>query len=305
VRPKLHFVNSPKLLVHPVATGRLACVDLAFAAREHHERSTKLFLRAAGERLAAFVDHHPHPAWAEHAADPRFTLVKKTEAPGCPELVTPARVQAAGPLDHLYAHADFDGLVSAVKWLAGGVPPWPEADEDARAVDAPGRGFRLGAHGKRLADAVEQSRDVQSDGKHAAFLQRLTDGLLAGLEDGAPTPEPLEAELQRLVAERERRIAAVRPLLDEAEGDLPGIVRLRLTRSLPPADKKFVLRELEERAPIAVLEEPGRLTVATFDDALPLTEVPELHGTDGFAWGRTTMYEVRDALAALLARAGR
>lgn len=295
---RLHFVNSPKLLVHPPAEGRIACVDLAFAAREHHARSTKIFLREAGARLALFVDHHPHPAWADHAGDPRFVLVQKRDAPGCPELVTPARVQAAGAIDHLFAHADFDGLVSAVKWLAGGAPPWPEADEDARAVDAPGRGFSLSAHGRRLSDAVEQSRDVVSDGKHDAFLRRVAAAMLEGKE-----PAELSTELDKLVQERARRIAAARPLLEQAEGDMPGIVRLRLTRTLPPADKKFVLRELETRARIAVLEEPGRLTVATFDDALPLTEVPELHGTDGFAWGRTTMTEVRDGLVALLARA--
>ncbi len=296
--PRLHFVNSPKLLVHPPAEGRLVCVDLAFAAREHHARSTRVFLREAGDRLALFLDHHPHPAWVEHAADPRFVLVHKRDAPACPELVTPARIAAAGAIDHLFAHADFDGLVSAVKWLAGGVSPWPEADEDARAVDAPGRGFLLSPRGQRLSDGVEQSRDVQSDNKHDAFLRKVVRALVEGQE-----PAELSEELDRLVVERARRIALARPLLDEAESDLPGIVRLRLARTLPPADKKFILRELETRARIAVLEEPGRLTVATFDDALPLTEIEALHGTDGFAWGRTTMMEIRDELGKLLERA--
>src|SRR5712664_3801658 len=133
------FVEQPGNLPAPPAEGRVAVVDVAFAGGENYEKSTVPFLEALGDRLAIWVD-------------PRFVLVPNRIAHACPELVTPEVVSRAGPVDVVVAHADFDGLLSAVKFLRGGAPPWPEADEDARAADSPGRGHAYSPRAKRISD---------------------------------------------------------------------------------------------------------------------------------------------------------
>ena len=295
MKPALHFVGTPKQLPPPPPEGRIVLLDLAFAAGDRWEKATRPFILAAGDRLAAWIDHHPHPAWRHYRDDPRFVLVDKQTAPACPQLVTPERVSEIGPVDHVFAHADFDGFVSAVKWLAKGVPPWPEADEDGRAIDAPGQGFVCSERGLRLADAIEWSRDVHPPHRHAALLAELAEALAGGVE-----PEALATKLDKLAGARRARLEELRPLLDQAEEDFPGILVLSTDEPLRPADKKFVLRELEARAPIAVLEEQGRITVATFDPEIRLSRVKALHGTEGFAWGKASLRDIRDDLVALL-----
>lgn len=296
--PALHFVNSPKVLPPPPATGRIVTLDLAFAAGSRYRHATRPFILAAGDRLAAWIDHHPHPAWSEWTDDPRFVLVDKVEAPACPQLVTPERIRAVGEVEHLFAHADFDGFLSAVKWLLGGVEPWPGADEDARAIDAPGQGFRCSVRGQRLADAVERSRDAAPK-KHQPFLRELAAALVAGRE-----PAPLANKVDSLAGELRARRAAIGSLLDEARQDHPGIAVLRLPKMVSPGDKKYLLQALEERSRVAVVEEPGAITVATFDRSLPLTRIAALHGTDGFAWGKARYAAIRDELVALIEERG-
>ena len=67
-----------------------------------------------------------------------------------------------------------------------------------------------------------------------------------------------------------------------------------------PADKKNLLRELEERATLGVIEEPSSVTAATFDTRMRLTEIRGLHGTDGFAWGRARYEDVRAQLVEMV-----
>lgn len=294
-QPSLHYVNSPKQLPPVPPAGRVVTLDLAFAAGDRYEHATRPFLEALGPRLAAWIDHHPHPAWSRWIDDPRFLLVDKAEAPACPQLVTPERVRAIGPVEHLFAHADFDGFLCTVKWLLGGESPWPEADEDARAIDAPGQGFTCSERGLRLAHAVERSRDAQPN-KHAAFLRSLADALVRGTE-----PAALASRIDQLASELRNRRAELESLLAEAEDDYPGILVLTLPKMISPGDKKFLLQELEARSTIAVVEEPpGSVTAATFDTTVRLTRVRALHGTDGFAWGKGTYDAIRDDLIELL-----
>ena len=136
----------------------MAVVDVAFAGGDNFEKSTVPFLQALGDRLAIWIDHHEHPVgWARYRDDPRFLLVPNQQAHACPELVTPEVVARAGAVDVVVAHADLDGLLSAVKFLRGGVPPWPEADEDARAADSPGRGHAFSARARLLSDALDHA----------------------------------------------------------------------------------------------------------------------------------------------------
>src|SRR5690606_20045864 len=76
----------------------------------------------------------------------------------------------------------------------------------------------------------------------------------------------------------------------------PSILLLRLPRNVSASDKKNLLRELEESATLALIEEPAALTAATYDARLKLTQVSGLHGTDGLAWGKTRYDEIRDEL---------
>ncbi|WP_373046690.1 hypothetical protein [Vulgatibacter sp.] len=293
-RPALHYVNSPKQLPAPPKQGRVVTLDLAFAAEDRYERATRPFIEALGDRLAAWIDHHPHPAWSAYAGDPRFVLVDKATAPACPQLVTPERIAAIGEIDHLFAHADFDGWLSTVKYLNGGSEPWPGADEDARAIDAPGQGFRCSARGQRIADAVARSRDAAPT-KHEALLRELAEALLGG-----EIPQPLQHKIDSLAGELRARRASLESLLEQAEDDHPGILVLSLQKMISPGDKKFLLQTLEERATIGVVEEPTSVTVATFDGRIRLTTVPALHGTDGFAWGKARYDAIRDDLIGLL-----
>ncbi|HLV60016.1 MAG TPA: hypothetical protein VKY51_01290 [Fredinandcohnia sp.] len=291
---RIVYVETPKRLPSPPPLGRVVTLDLAFAAKDRFEQATRPFIEALGLRLARWIDHHPHPAWERYRDDPRFLLVDKESAPASPELVHPGLVEEIGEVDHVFAHADFDGLLTAVKFLRKGVPAYEGADEDARAIDAPGRGFVCSDRGLRLADAIDQSRDAHPK-SHQRFLLALTEALVRGVE-----PPALAARIDALAGEARERAARLLPLLDRARRDHPEILVLGLDRMLSPSDKKRLLVRLEERARVAVIEEPHAVTVATFDPRIRLTRHPLLHGTDGLAWGKARYHEIREGLISLL-----
>lgn len=291
---RIVYVETPKRLPSPPPLGRVVTLDLAFAAKDRFEQATRPFIEALGLRLARWIDHHPHPAWERYRDDPRFLLVDKESAPACPELVHPGLVEEIGEVDHVFAHADFDGLLTAVKFLRKGVPAYEGADEDARAIDAPGRGFVCSDRGLRLADAIDQSRDAHPK-SHQRFLLALTEALVRGVE-----PPALAARIDALAGEARERAARLLPLLDRARRDHPEILVLGLDRMLSPSDKKRLLVRLEERARVAVIEEPQAVTVATFDESVRLTRLSALHGTDGLAWGKASYREIREELLSLL-----
>ena len=294
MKPRLVYVETPKQLPSPPPLGRVVTLELAFAAGNRFERATRPFIEALGLRLAKWIDHHPHPAWERYEGDPRFLLVDKRQAPACPELVRPELVREIAAVEHVFAHADFDGLISAAKFLLGGRSPYPEADEDARAVDAPGRGFVSSERGRRLADAIDRSRDAYPK-EHHRFLLALTEALVEGEE--APA---LGRKIDRLAQEARERREALRPLLEQAVRDHPEVLVLSLGRMISPSDKKHLLVRMEEEATIAVIEEPGAVTVATFHEEVRLRDHPALHGTDGFAWGKASYAAIREGLIALL-----
>src|SRR3989454_333645 len=178
------FVEQPGKLPAPPAQGRVAVVDVAFAGGENFEKSTLPFLDALGDRLAIWIDHHEHPVgWARSRTDRRFVLVPNRIAHACPELVTPEVVRQAGKVDAIVAHADLDGLLSAVKFLRGGAPPWPEADEDARVADSPGRGHALSSFGQLLIEALDEAGSTLRSKGREALRQELVEGLALGRGD--------------------------------------------------------------------------------------------------------------------------
>lgn len=265
------FVEQPGNLPAPPAVGRVAVVDVAFAGGDNFEKSTVPFLEALGDRLAIWIDHHEHPAgWALYRDDPRFLLVPNQQAHACPELVTPEVVARAGAVDVVVAHADLDGLLSAVKFLRGGTPPWPEADEDARAADSPGRGHALSPQARLLSDALDHAAAELRSAQREALRQQIVQALARGA-----MPPALQQRIEHLARAHQEALEPVAALAEQAKEEARGVLVARVPKALARPVKKALLSRLEERAPVGVVVEGRAVTVATFRD-LDLAQVDEL-----------------------------
>jgi hypothetical protein len=267
------FVEQPSNLPAP-PEGRVAVLDVAFAGGENFDKITVPFLDALGDRLAIWIDHHEHPVgWLRVRGDPRFLLVPNRDAHACPELVTPEVVSRAGKVDAIVAHADLDGLLSAVKFLRGGTAPWPEADEDARAVDSPGRGHRLSSFGQLLVDALDEAAGTLRSKGRESLRQELVEGLVRAPE---PLPPKLREKLEKLHRGHSETLAPVERLAASAREEARGVLVVRVPKDLGRPVKKALLSRLEARAPIGVVVEGRAVTVATFREELDLAQVDEL-----------------------------
>jgi hypothetical protein len=293
---KVLFVEQPSNLPAAPAEGRVAVVDVAFAGADNFEKSTVPFLEQLGARLAIWIDHHEHPlGWARYRGDPRFLLVPNREAHACPELVTPEVVRDAGAVDTVVAHADFDGLVSAVKFLRAGQPPWPEADEDARAADSPGRGHTLSEKGRLLTDALDEAASELSTKQREALRQEIVAGLVSGA-----LPAKLQQRLEQLRAAFVERLAPVAGLAETAREEAPGVLVVRAEKAFARAVKKALLSRLEAKAKIGVVVEGKAVTVATFHEELDLARCDELTaGRSDYRFAQAT-----DGGRAIVARLG-
>jgi hypothetical protein len=290
------FVEQPGNLPAPPAEGRVAVVDVAFAGGDNFEKSTVPFLEALGDRLAIWIDHHEHPlGWSRFRGDPRFVLVPNQIAHACPELVTPEVVRKAGPVEVVVAHADLDGLLSAVKFLRGGVPPWPEADEDARAADSPGRGHRSSRRAKLLSDALDHAAAELRTAQRESLRQQIVEALVAG-----EMPGPLQRRIEELARAHEEALAPVAELAAQAREEARGVLVSRVPKALPRPVKKALLSRLEERAPIGVVIEGRAITAATFRDGVDLSLCDELPaGRSDYRFGQAD-----DSGRAVVARLG-
>jgi hypothetical protein len=267
------FVEQPSNLP-PAPDGRVAVLDVAFAGGDNFEKITVPFLDAVGDRLAIWIDHHEHPVgWSRVRDDPRFLLVPNREAHACPELVTPEVVSRAGKVDSIVAHADLDGLLSAVKFLRGGTPPWPEADEDARAVDSPGRGHALSSFGQLLVDALDEAAGTLRSKARESLRQELVEGLVRA---PAPLPPQLRKRLQDLQRAHAETLAPAEELATSAREEARGVLVVRVPKDLGRPVKKALLSRLEARAPVGVVVEGRAVTVATFQEDIDLGRVDEL-----------------------------
>ena len=219
--PDLTWVDSPAALPHKLPAGRFSVVDVAFASGEKFQQ-TQRFIKEHGGDLAAWVDHHKHDGWVDYLSDPRFVLVPNVKAHACPELVTPEVVRRVGPVTRILAHSDFDGLMSAVNWLRGGEPPYPEANEDARAADSPGRGHHMSARGQRLQDALEEHKERAHTPERHALLTRV----VLALVDGAESSE-LTAQLDELAKNAVKVTQQAQALLMRGREEFPGLFVVR------------------------------------------------------------------------------
>jgi len=254
--PRLVFSTPRSLPDARALPGRVVVLDIAFAASglgTPFESVTGRFLTDLGDRLAAWVDHHDHELHSRFADDPRFVLATKAEHGACPEMVTPEVVGRTGPVDTIVCHMDLDGLYAAAKWILGGIEPYPGADTDARCVDT-----RIGepsptAH---MIDLALRARFRDEALKH-----RVVRWLVGGLKDKGHRAVIAEAagHFEKTLAETARLSGRF-----QVRGKV-AFVDARSTRA--PYDKTELLLAGQERAPVAVVQDSGMITIAAAYDS--------------------------------------
>jgi hypothetical protein len=222
-----------------------------------------------------------------YAGDPRFVLATKAEHGACPEMIHPELVERIGPIDTIVCHTDFDGLVSAAKWMRGGIEPYAGSDADARAIDT-----RMGEP-SRTAERIDQA--LRARPRDMGLFGLVVRHLAAGLADAALW-EPIdaagaewrniEAETRR-VARRYRRLPA-------------GVAYLEVDKSDGRFDKTLLLLLGQEREPVSIVADRDTVSVAArFDSGLNFVKLL------GLAGGMPTRVAVpRSRLPELLAALG-
>lgn len=285
--PAIAYGTPRKLPSAKDLRGRVVVLDIAFAAEAagaSFEKVTKKLIDALGPRLAMWIDHHDHARHGEYADDPRFILSTKAQHPACPEMVTPARVEAAGPIDTICCHVDFDGLCAAAKWIRGGHEPYPGADHDARAIDT-----RMGTPSERAAtvDRALRARP-RDDGLKGLIVRYLATG-----DSGLWEPIASAAEHFRMIEDEARRLAH----RYRVAGD---VAVVDATERGGPYDKTLLLLLGQERARIAVVHDETTVTCAArFDSGVNLLT------TFGLEGGMPTRVSLpKKQLASMLERLG-
>ncbi len=288
--PQVVFSTPRKLPAPSDVPGRVAVLDIAFAGQGRSsgfDKVTLPFIDALGSRLRVWVDHHDHDEHVRYAADPRFVLATKAQHGACPEMIDPALVERIGPVDTIVCHTDFDGLVSAAKWMRDGVEPYPGSDADAHAIDT-----RMGQP-SRTAERIDQAlrarpRDMGLFGLVVRHLAAgLSDPALWGPIDAAGAEwRSIEAETRRL-AKRYRRLPA-------------GVAYLEVEKGDGRFDKTLLLLLGQERETVSVVADRDTVSVAArFDSGLNFVKLL------GLAGGMPTRVAVpRSRLAELLSALG-
>lgn len=278
----IHFASPRKLPDAETLTGRVVVLDIAFAASAgggvSFETVTLPFIEALGPRLAAWVDHHDHPAHPRYQGDERFLLTTKAQAGACPEMIDPALVARVGPIQTLVTHLDLDGLYAAATWLLEGSPPYPEAHADARAVDT-----RMGAPSP-IGQAVDQALRARYRDDSLRFR------VLRFLTHGCDQRSAEWAEIREASARYEEMAQNTRQVADRYR--IQGRVALiRIPPGARDIDKTLLLLLGQERADVAVVQQSGMITVAApFESGL---DFPTLLGLGGGMPTRATAPEDR------------
>jgi len=232
--------------------GRVVVLDIAFASNAggmSFEKVTGKFITELGPRLALWVDHHDSDHHAQFANDPRFVLHRKAEHGACPELITPALVASAGHIDSIVCHNDFDGLMSAAKWLRAGHECYAGADSDAFAIDT------CSAQPSDLAQTIQRS--ILTQAKNRGWLLRI----VAFLAGGAENAETLgEIELAgRPYRQLQQAAAALAMQFVRAAKDT---VLVTVPPDWPSYDRTHLLLLGQSQARIAAVLDRDTLTFA-------------------------------------------
>lgn len=281
IRAELAFATPRKLPKAASVNGRVVVLDVAFASEASgggFAKITKPFIDGLGPRLAAWVDHHDHALHAQYKEDDRFVLATKAEHGACPEMVTPelvARIHAAGKVDTIVCHTDFDGLCSAAKWLREGLEPYPGSDDDARAIDT-----RLGTPSPT---ARRFDRAIRARPRDTALLGLIVRHLASGLSDESLF-RPIDEAARELEAVEKvtHELARGYRILHVRKPTVPActsVAFLDVSGKQPRYDKTMLLLAGQERASIAVLVDDDTLTLAApFDSGISFLELLKLSG---------------------------
>jgi hypothetical protein len=174
-------------------------------------------------------------------------------------------VAAAGPIDTIVCHVDFDGLCSAAKWIRGGLEPYEGADDDARAIDT-----RIGRPSERAAVLDRALRGRPRDDALKGIIVRYlaegaTDrGLYDRIQRASEALRAMEEEADRL--SRSYRV----------DGDV-AVCDARERKGV--YDKTHLLLLGQELAPISVVHDETTVTVAArYDSGLDLVGLLGLEG---------------------------
>lgn len=269
---QLSFATPRKLPKAKDLDGRVVVVDIAFASEASgggFEKITKAFIDSLGKRLAAWVDHHDSKEHARYADDPRFVLATKAQHGACPEMITPelvARIEAGGPVDTIVCHTDFDGLVSAAKWIRKGIECYPGADKDAYAIDT-----RIGTPSP-AADRFD--RAIRARHRDLGLFGLMVRHLVTGLEDRTLWA-PIDDACKELavIDEETRRVAKDYVRLR------PGVAVVDCTGRKSSIDKTQLLLIGQERERVAVVVDHDSITLAAaFDSGLDFLQMLGLSG---------------------------
>lgn len=266
---KLAFGTPRKLPKASALEGRVVVLDIAFAGmgeKAGFRAVTLPLIEGLGDRLRGWIDHHDHVDHRRYAADPRFYLATKAEHGACPEMITPEVVHSVGPVDTVLCHNDFDGLVSAAKWMRQGSEPYPGADDDARAIDT-----RIGKPsplGERIDRALRAR--YRDEGLFGLVVRHLYEGvsdvgLWSIIDEAGAELVPIEKETRRVAQDFTR--------LD------PGVVVVDIRHGVGRIDKTLLLLLGQERAPVSVVIDQGSATVAAaFDSGYDFVKLLGLSG---------------------------
>jgi hypothetical protein len=262
--------STPRKLPRPRdLVGRVVVLDLAFASEASGGGFLKItlpFIEGLGPRLAAWVDHHDHAEHARYKGDSRFVLATKAEHGALPEMITPQLVAAAGIVDTVVCHTDFDGLASAAKWMRGGMEPYPGCDADARAIDT-----RLGTPSE---DAATLDRALRARPRDQGLFGIVVRHLVTGMTDPSLwVPIREAAEQMRQIEEDTRRLALGFVRLD------PGVAVIDISGHSSRIDKTLLLMLGQARERIAVVIDAGTINMAArFDSGVDLLRMMGLSG---------------------------
>jgi len=187
-------------------------------------------------------------------------------------MVTPELVARIGPVDTIVCHTDFDGLVSAAKWIRQGAEPYPGADDDAWAIDT--RLRRAGPTGERFDRALRAR--PHDHGLFGIAVRHLATGLsdptlFEVIDAAAAELVPIEAETRK-AAERYVRVPPGVALVDITPPS-------DATSPAPRVDKTQLLLLGQEREPVSVVIDRDTVTVAArFDSGFDFLKLLGLSG---------------------------
>lgn len=252
--------------------GRVAVLDIAFAGvgENGFEKVTQRFIDGLGSRLAVWIDHHDHERHPDFASDPRFVLAKKSDHGACPEMVTPEIVARVGAVDTIVCHTDFDGLVSAAKWLCGGREPYPGADRDAVAIDT-----RMGTPSEA---AAMMDRAIRARPADTSLLDLLVSYLTSGLRSSASAHILREAALELIPVENEtKRAAQAYRCYPRRSGN--EVAYVDVSQGYARLDKTELLLLGQKKAQVSVVVDAMNVLIAApFDSGLNFLEMFGLAG---------------------------